>query len=79
MESNPKRNRYLVLIYGCLLGKSLKSDEIESLAKRAERVSREVSFPSMLRFLPDRGARLMQVRGMDGGLSFLRDGRDSNQ
>ena len=50
--------------------KELKSDEIESLAKRAERVSREVSFPSMLRFLPDRGARLMQVRGMDGAYPF---------
>ncbi|HCQ78530.1 MAG TPA: hypothetical protein DIV46_01005, partial [Verrucomicrobiales bacterium] len=50
--------------------KELKSDEIEGLAKRAERVSREVSFPSMLRFLPDLGARLMQVRGMDGAYPF---------
>ena len=50
--------------------KELKSDEIEGLAKRAEHVSREVSFPSMLRFLPDLGARLMQVRGMDGAYPF---------
>ncbi|MDG2400038.1 MAG: ABC transporter permease, partial [Akkermansiaceae bacterium] len=50
--------------------KQLKSDEIEGLAKWAEQVSREVNFPSMLRFLPDRGARLMQVRGMDGAYPF---------
>jgi len=50
--------------------KELKSDEIDGLAKRGERVSREVSFPSMLRFLPDLGARLMQVRGMDGAFPF---------
>ncbi|MEN8867033.1 MAG: ABC transporter permease, partial [Akkermansiaceae bacterium] len=48
----------------------IKPEEFEILSKRAERVSREVSFPSMLRFLPDRGARLMQVRGMDGGYPF---------
>ncbi|MDA7930152.1 ABC transporter permease, partial [Akkermansiaceae bacterium] len=48
----------------------IKPDEIESLARRAERVSREVGFPSMLRFLPDRGARLMQVRGLEEGYPF---------
>lgn len=48
----------------------MKPNEIQSLAKRAERVSREVSFPSMLRFLPDRGARLMQVRGIEGDYPF---------
>lgn len=48
----------------------IKPDEIESLARRAERVSREVGFPSMLRFLPDRGARLIQVRGLEEGYPF---------
>lgn len=48
----------------------IKPEEFDSLSKRAEGVSREVSFPSMLRFLPDRGARLTQVRGMDGGYPF---------
>lgn len=48
----------------------IKPEVIESLSKRAEQMSREVSFPSMLRFLPERGARLMQVRGLEKGYPF---------
>ncbi|MFT7304459.1 MAG: putative ABC transport system permease protein, partial [Akkermansiaceae bacterium] len=40
--------------------------EVARLAAMASRVSRETSFPSMMRFLPEGGARLMQVRGIAG-------------
>lgn len=45
-------------------------DEVAWLAEMASRSSREISFPSMMRFLPDGGARLMQVRGMAGEYPF---------
>ncbi|YCM44576.1 FtsX-like permease family protein [Verrucomicrobiaceae bacterium 227] len=46
------------------------AEEVERLAGMASRVSRETSFPSMMRFLPDGGARLMQVRGIAGEYPF---------
>lgn len=48
----------------------LAPKEVEKLAKRASRTSREVSFPSMMRFLPEGGARLVQVRGIEGDYPF---------
>ncbi len=50
--------------------KEFSSEEVEGLAGMAKRTSREISFPSMMRFLPDGGARLMQVRGMKGGYPY---------
>lgn len=50
--------------------REISEDDISRLSKRASRVSREVSFPSMMRFLPDGGARLMQVRGIGGEYPF---------
>ena len=50
--------------------KEIGANEIEKLAGMASQVSRETSFPSMMRFLPDGGARLMQVRGIAGGYPF---------
>jgi len=46
------------------------ADEVNKLAGMANRVSRETSFPSMMRFLPEGGARLMQVRGISGDYPF---------
>ena len=46
------------------------AEDLARLAEMASRTSREVSFPSMMRFLPDGGARLMQVRGMAGEYPF---------
>jgi len=40
------------------------------LAGLGRRVSRETSFPSMLKFLPSGAARLVQVRGIEGGYPF---------
>ena len=48
----------------------ISSEDAGRLSAMASRVSREVSFPSMMRFLPDGGARLMQVRGIDGAYPF---------
>ena len=50
--------------------KEIGANELEKLAGMASQVSRETSFPSMMRFLPDGGARLMQVRGIAGGYPF---------
>ncbi|MGJ8697194.1 MAG: ABC transporter permease [Verrucomicrobiaceae bacterium] len=50
--------------------REIKEEDVERLAGMASRVSREVSFPSMMRFLPDGGARLMQVRGIAGEYPF---------
>ena len=44
--------------------------DFNQLSGMATRVSRETSFPSMMRFLPDGGARLMQVRGIAGEYPF---------
>lgn len=41
-----------------------------TLSERAKRVSREVSFPTMMRFLPGGGARLMQVRAIEGDYPY---------
>lgn len=46
------------------------AEEVERLSGMATRMSRETSFPSMMRFLPDEGARLMQVRGIAGEYPF---------
>ena len=40
------------------------------LAKRANSISRETTFPSMLKFLPGGGARLVQVRGIEGAYPY---------
>ena len=50
--------------------KEITLEEVDRLAEMASRVSREISFPSMMRFLPEKGARLMQVRGIEGGYPF---------
>jgi len=50
--------------------REMRLDEVEQLAEMASRMSRETSFPSMMRFLPDAGARLMQVRGIVGDYPF---------
>lgn len=50
--------------------KEIGADEVSQLSAMASRVSRETSFPSMMRFLPDGGARLMQVRGIAGDYPF---------
>ena len=50
--------------------KEIGANEIEKLTGMASQVSRETSFPSMMRFLPDGGARLMQVRGIAGEYPF---------
>jgi len=50
--------------------KEITIEEVDRLAKMASRVSREISFPSMMRFLPDEGVRLMQVRGIEGDYPF---------
>ncbi|MGD9418445.1 MAG: ABC transporter permease [Verrucomicrobiota bacterium JB025] len=50
--------------------KAIGPAEVARLAEMATRVSRETSFPSMMRFLPDGGARLMQVRGIEGDYPF---------
>ena len=50
--------------------KEISRDETLQLSQMASRVSRETSFPSMMNFLPERGARMMQVRGMAGEYPF---------
>ena len=50
--------------------KEISLDDVSRLAAMASRSSREIGFPSMMRFLPERGARLMQVRGMEGDYPF---------
>lgn len=49
--------------------KALEEKERASLVGLARRASREISFPSMMRF-PDGGARLVQVRAMEGEYPF---------
>jgi len=50
--------------------KEFSDDQVDKLAEMAKRFSRETSFPSMIRFLPGGGARLMQVRGIGGEYPF---------
>lgn len=50
--------------------KEISDAEMSKLARMASRVGRETSFPSMIRFLPGGGARLMQVRGIAGEYPF---------
>jgi len=50
--------------------KEISAEEVSKLSAMASRVSRETSFPSMMRFLPEGGARLMQVRGIAGEYPF---------
>lgn len=64
-----------------LLGSDLKisskkefvDEELARLTEKAEGFSRETSFPTMMRFLPelpDGGSRLMQMRGIEGEYPF---------
>ena len=61
-----------------LLGSDLKvssrreipPETIQQLSQQASRTSREVSFPTMMRFFPGGGARLMQVRAIEGDYPF---------
>ena len=50
--------------------RKIEGKELAELSKKAERVSREVSFPTMMRFPPDGRARLMQVRAISGAFPF---------
>ncbi|MDA7649191.1 ABC transporter permease [Akkermansiaceae bacterium] len=50
--------------------KEMSREDVDRLAGMASRSSREIGFPSMMRFLPDRGIRLMQVRGIEGDYPF---------
>jgi putative ABC transport system permease protein len=50
--------------------KEISAEEVSKLSAMASRVSLETSFPSMIRFLPEGGARLMQVRGIAGEYPF---------
>ena len=50
--------------------KAISADDLDRLAAMAKSISRETTFPSMLRFLPDGGARLMQVRGIEGAYPY---------
>jgi len=44
--------------------------DLAKLTPLASQISKETTFPSMVRFLPGGGARLMQLRGIDGGYPF---------
>lgn len=48
----------------------LNAEELAKLSQRARRVSRETSFPSMVKFLSNDGARLVQIRGIEGAYPF---------
>lgn len=48
----------------------MKEEDVARISEMASRVSREVSFPSMMNFPSDKGARLMQVRGISGDYPF---------
>ncbi|MFK7849467.1 MAG: ABC transporter permease [Akkermansiaceae bacterium] len=50
--------------------KAIEPEDITRLSEMAERMSRETSFPSMMKFLPGGGARLMQLRGIGGDFPF---------
>ena len=50
--------------------KQMSAEEVAQLAGMADEVSRETSFPSMMKFLPDRGGRLMQVRAIEGDYPY---------
>lgn len=47
----------------------VKGDELAKLKAMARSVSRETTFPSMLKF-PNGGARMVQVRGIEGSYPF---------
>jgi putative ABC transport system permease protein len=44
--------------------------DLARLSAMARNISRETTFPSMVKFLPGGGARLVQVRGIEGGYPF---------
>lgn len=48
----------------------INDSDYDRLASRARTISRETSFPSMMKFLPDGGARLVQVRAIEGGYPY---------
>ena len=50
--------------------KEMSSEEVQQLAGMATQMSRETSFPTMMKFLPERGGRLMQVRAIEGDYPY---------
>ena len=50
--------------------KQMTPGEVSKLAERATEASQEISFPTMMKFLPERGGRLMQVRGIEGDYPY---------
>jgi putative ABC transport system permease protein len=48
----------------------LSEAEITRLKGMSREISRETTFPSMLKFLPGGGARMVQVRGIEGGYPY---------
>ena len=53
--------------------KAISGEEVKRLSGLASRSSRETSFASMMRFMPEGGTRLMQVRGLEGDYPFYGD------
>ncbi|MES2440734.1 MAG: FtsX-like permease family protein [Verrucomicrobiota bacterium] len=47
----------------------VSDEDLARLSSMATRVSRETAFPSMMKF-PNGGARLVQIRGIEGGYPF---------
>jgi putative ABC transport system permease protein len=50
--------------------REIPQSDIEVLRTRAEKIGRELAFPSMMRFPKDGGARMMQVRALTGDFPF---------
>jgi putative ABC transport system permease protein len=48
----------------------ITEERYAQLSELARNISKETSFPSMLKFLPGGGARLVQVRGLEGGYPY---------
>lgn len=48
----------------------VNAEDYAQLGKRARRMSRETSFPSMVKFSSNGGARLIQIRGIEGDYPF---------
>lgn len=45
-------------------------EEVRRISEFGEKASQEMSFPSVMKFLPEKGSRLMQMRGISGGFPF---------
>src|SRR5688572_20291053 len=48
----------------------LSDEDVARLQGMARDISRETTFPSMLKFLPGGGARMVQVRGLEGAYPY---------